>query len=371
MSAAEKSSTWVEIDLTALRENVRAFLMQTGRELMAIVKANAYGHGAVPVARTAVQSGATWLGVSRIEEALELREAGIDTKILILGYTPPRKISTAIRNHVSIACWDRRQIDLISKFAVNNRIDAKAHLKVDTGMSRLGASYQSAESIAEYIIKKPGVEFEGLFTHYACADEPNTAVTDLQERRFMDLLNRLEKNQTLPGILHVSNSAAALVRPSSYFNMVRIGIALYGLHPSRNRMLNENFSPALSWKSILSQVKDVPPGTGISYGHEYITSKRELIGTIPTGYGDGYRRVKGNNVLVGGKRVPVVGRVCMDYIMVNLDDAPDAKEGDEVVIIGSQNGISITAEEIANRWDTINYEVVCGITARVPRIYFN
>jgi alanine racemase len=238
-------------------------------------------------------------------------------------------------------------------------------------MSRLGASYQSAESIAEYIIKKPGVEFEGLFTHYACADEPNTAVTDLQERRFMDLLNRLEKNQTLPGILHVSNSAAALVRPSSYFNMVRIGIALYGLHPSRNRMLNENFSPALSWKSILSQVKDVPPGTGISYGHEYITSKRELIGTIPTGYGDGYRRVKGNNVLVGGKRVPVVGRVCMDYIMVNLDDAPDAKEGDEVVIIGSQNGISITAEEIANRWDTINYEVVCGITARVPRIYFN
>ena len=194
-------------------------------------------------------------------------------------------------------------------------------------------------------------------------------MTELQEERFFDLLNRLELKQVLPKIIHVSNSAAALSRPSSHFNMVRIGIAMYGLHPSKHQNLNEHFSPALTWKSILGQVKKVTPGSGISYGHEYITRKSELIGTIPVGYGDGYRRVRNNSVLIGGKHVPVVGRVCMDYIMVNLDDLPDIKEGDEVVLIGSQNGNSITAEEIAERWDTINYEVVCGLTARVPRIY--
>ena len=153
--------------------------------------------------------------------------------------------------------------------------------------------------------------------------------------------------------------------------MVRVGIAMYGLHPSKYCMLDERFSPALTWKSVVGQIKKVAPGTGISYGHEYITSKNELIGTIPTGYGDGYRRVRDNIVLVGGKRVPVVGRVCMDYIMVNLDNASHVKEGDEVVIIGTQNGNTITAEGLAERWDTINYEVVCGLTARVPRIFIN
>lgn len=357
--------------MTAIRDNVRAFLLLTGREVMAIVKANAYGHGAVPVAKTAIQSGASWLGVSRIEEAIELREAGIETSILILGYTPPEKIPTAIRNHISIACWNRKQIDLVSECAQKNRINAKAHLKVDTGMSRLGAPHESAESIAEHIIETPGVEFEGLFTHFACADEPNPAVTELQEGRFQELLNRLQKNQSLPEIIHVSNSAAALIRPSSFFNMVRIGIAMYGLHPSKHQILGEDFTPALTWKSVLGQVKKVAPGTGISYGHEYVTAKSELIGTIPVGYGDGYRRVKGNYVLAGGKRVQVVGRVCMDYIMVNLETAPDVKEGDEVVLIGSQNGNMITAEELAERWNTINYEIVCGLNARVPRIYKN
>lgn len=371
MSLPENFSTWLEIDLSAIRDNVRAFLLLTGREVMAIVKANAYGHGAVPVAKTAIQSGATWLGVSRIEEAIELRAAGIETRILILGYTPPEKIPTAIRNQISIACWNRRQIDLASECAQKNQINAKAHLKVDTGMSRLGAPPESAESIAEHIIEAPGVEFEGLFTHFACADEPNPAVTELQEGRFQELLNRLQKNQLLPEIIHISNSAAALIRPSSFFNMVRIGIAMYGLHPSKHQILGENFTPALTWKSVLGQVKKVAPGTGISYGHEYVTAKSELIGTIPVGYGDGYRRVKGNYVLAGGKRVPVVGRVCMDYIMVNLETAPDVKEGDEVVLIGSQNGNTISAEELAERWNTINYEIVCGLNARVARIYKN
>jgi alanine racemase len=153
--------------------------------------------------------------------------------------------------------------------------------------------------------------------------------------------------------------------------MVRIGIAMYGLHPSKYCMLDEHFSTALTWKSVLGQIKKVSPGSGISYGHEYVTNKNELIGTIPVGYGDGYRRKRNNSVLVRGKRVAVVGRVCMDYIMVNLDDVSNAKEGDEVVLIGSQNGNSITAEELAERWDTINYEVVCGLTARIPRIYIN
>jgi alanine racemase len=211
------------------------------------------------------------------------------------------------------------------------------------------------------------VEVEGIFSHLARADETQVAVTEGQERKFNDLLAEIESAGLRPPLAHIANSAAALSRPSSHLDMVRIGMALYGLSPAQEISLREGMQPALSWKARLSHVQSYPPGSGVSYGHAYTTQGDERIGVVPVGYGDGYRREHGNQVLIQGAHVPVVGRVCMDQLMVKLDDVPQAQVGDEVVLIGSQMGGKITVEELASHWGTFNYEVVCGLSARVPR----
>jgi len=246
---------------------------------------------------------------------------------------------------------------------------ARVHLKVDTGMSRLGVGLEDAFSMAEEIAKSRSVIFEGIFTHYARADEQDNTSAMQQERDFRYLVDQLEMRGIKPLNVHAANSAASLAMPGSRFTLIRPGISIYGLHPSPAYPLAKEFRAALEWKAILSQVKVLPPGRGISYGHEYVTQSEERIGTIPVGYADGFRRLVGNQVLVGGTRVPVVGRVCMDQVAVQLDEVPGAQPGDEVVIIGSQGGSRISVEEVAARWGTINYEVVCGLAARVPRIY--
>ncbi len=216
----------------------------------------------------------------------------------------------------------------------------------------------------------PGISFEGVFTHFATADEANPTTSDAQEKRFRQAVEALDLNGLRPPIVHAANSAAGLTRPSAYFNLIRAGIAIYGLHPSSQCLLPTEFKPALQWKSVLSQVKTLPPGQGVSYGHIYTTRAIERIGTVPVGYADGFRRTSGNQVLVGGVKVPVVGRICMDQIMVQLDQVPHAAAGDEVVLIGSQGNERLSAEMLANTWDTINYEVTCGLAARVPRFYY-
>jgi alanine racemase len=235
-------------------------------------------------------------------------------------------------------------------------------------MSRLGANPEKVPLLLREIGWLTGVQVEGLFTHFACADEADPTPTDKQERIFHSLVTELGSAGMHIPLIHAANSVTGLTRSSALFNCVRLGIGMYGLHPSAERPLPPDFQPALTWRSLLSQVKTLPPGRGISYGHEYVTSRDERIGTAPVGYADGFRRVPGNQVLVGGRKVPVVGRVTMDQIMIQLDEAPDASEGDEVVLLGVQGGESITAEEIANRWGTINYEVTSGIAHRVPRI---
>jgi alanine racemase len=362
-------STWIEIELSAIEKNVELIRKKTGVRVMAVVKANAYGHGTVPVARASLQGGATWLGVARTEEALNLREAGLDCPILVLGYSPAGKVSEAIIHNVSLTLWSGEQLKHMSSSAVKVGKQAKLHLKVDTGMSRLGVQPNETLAIAEEINKSPGVIFEGIFTHFARADEEDPSATENQGQKFRNVLKSLTTSGINPPLVHAANSAAALSQPSSYFNMVRPGIAIYGLEPSKKRRLPEEFQAALMWKSVLSQVKTLPPGRGISYGHEYVTRGIERLGTVPVGYADGFRRVRGNQVLIGGKHIPVVGRVCMDQISVQLDEVPSAQEGDEVVIIGPQGDVKITAEQVAELWGTINYEVVCGIGARVPRIY--
>ena len=362
-------ATWVTVDLDAIKNNVRYFLDRTSVQVMAIVKANAYGHGAVQVAQAALEAGATWCGVARTNEALELRQEGIDYPILLLGYTPETCYEEMIHHQISITVWDIRQIERMSVIASQMNQEARIHLKVDTGMSRLGVTPVQVINLLRKVKALSNIHIEGLFTHFACADETDSKPTDIQEKQFHELLAKLKGNGIQIPLVHAANSAASLTRPSAYFNCVRVGIAMYGLHPSPECPLPTVFRPALAWKSVLSQVKLLPPGRGISYGHEYVTSREERIGTVPVGYADGFRRVRGNQVLVGGRKVPVVGRVTMDQIMVQLDAVPKASAGDEVVLLGVQGGQSITAEEIADRWGAINYEITSGIAHRVPRIY--
>jgi alanine racemase len=365
----EMHSTWASVDLSAIKNNVHRILDRSKVQVMAIVKANAYGHGAVPVAQAALEAGASWCGVARVSEALELRQAGLNCPILILGYTPKLQYGEMIARQVSMTIWDLRQVEEISVTASLLGKEAKLHLDVDTGMSRLGAEPDEIVGLLGTIAHLPNVQVEGLFTHFACADEADPAPTDHQEELFHGLMKKLESTGIHIPLIHVANSAASLTRPSVYFDCVRLGIAMYGLHPSAECPLPPGFRPALTWKSVLSQVKTLPPGRGVSYGHEYVTTRAERIGTVPVGYADGFRRASGNQVLVAGRKVPVVGRVTMDQIMVQLDAVSDAKEGDEVVLVGVQGESSITAEDIAGWWGTINYEVTSGIAHRVARIY--
>lgn len=362
-------SNWVTVDTSAIRNNVQLILEHTKTQVMAIVKANAYGHGTIPVTQAALNAGATWCGVARFSEALELRRANINCPILLLGYTPREQFEEMIVNQVSMTIWDPEQVSWMSAAAKRAGQPARIHLKVDTGMSRLGVQPEEALNLARLVSKAPRIQFEGVYSHFARADETDPAAADFQWDRFQSVLSDLDSLNIRPPIVHHANSAASLTRPETSLSVVRFGIAMYGLHPSTECPLPEAFRPALFWKSTLSQVKTLPPGRGISYGHEYVTEGFEKIGTIPVGYDDGFRRLPGNVVLVGGKRVPVIGRVTMDQILVQLDEVPKSKAGDEVVLIGRQGNELITAEDVAAIWGTINYEVTCAIGSRVPRLY--
>ena len=369
MNRKDQFSTWVVVDLQAIEGNVRSTLALTRSSVMAVVKANGYGHGAVPVAQAAIRGGAAWLAVARIEEGFELREAGIQKPILLLGHIPISRYQEAIEAGISLTIWETTHLQAAAQAADEVGQPARLHLKVDTGMSRLGVQPQEAVGMARQIADQEHLVLEGLFSHLARADEVDGVSAAEQLRDFQSVVQGLEHVDCLPSVVHLANSAAALWWPDTHYNLVRLGIALYGLEPSKARRMPAQYQPALTWKSQLSQVKILPAGRGLSYGHIYRTSREERIGTVPVGYADGFRRIERNQVLVGGMRVPVVGRVCMDQILVQLDEVPTAKIGDEVVIIGEQDGNVISAEEVADRWGTINYEVTSMIGARVPRLY--
>jgi alanine racemase len=362
-------SNWLEIDGKAIANNVRQLMDLTGVRVMAVVKANGYGHGITPVARYAVEAGASFLGVARIDEALELRREGIDTAIHILGYTPDERMADAVEARISLTLHRPDQADPVLAAAAAAGRPARVHIKVDTGMSRLGMSPEEAFQVLRRLAGEPNIDLEGAFTHFARADELDQPATQRQEAIFDEWLGDISAAGIRPSLIHCANSAAALARPSTRHQMVRCGIAIYGMDPSGQVKLSDQYQPALRWLSRLSQVQHLGPGVGISYGHVYTTQGEETIGVIPVGYGDGYRRVEGNQVLIEGKRYPVVGRVCMDQIMVRLDSETDLALGQEVVLLGSSGEDRISAEEIASCWGTINYEVTCGLSARVPRLY--
>lgn len=368
-STMEPFSTWLEIDLSAIRSNIQQIGAITGRPVMAVIKANGYGHGLIEAGRAGQAGGAAWLGVARVEEAIWLRKAGITTPILVLGFSAPERVAEAIANDVTLALPNHELAKAFAAQAGALGQSLRVHAKFDTGMGRLGVFPEDGLEFARLIHSMPELRMEGMFTHFASADDPVIATTDWQLDRFTRLVEALSAAGLRPPLVHAANSAASLYFPRARFDMVRAGIAIYGLHPSPDALLPAGFRTALTWKTQLASVKDLPANHGIGYNHRYVTTQPERIGVIPVGYADGFRRRLGNFAIVGGKRVPVAGGVCMDQCMLQLDSVPEAKIGDEVVLIGRQGEAVITAEEVGQAWNTVNYDVVCGLTARVPRFY--
>jgi alanine racemase len=364
-----KHSTWIDVDLGAIQRNTGRLRDRCQVAVMAVVKAGAYGHGAAPAARAAQRGGAAWIGTARLEEALDLRRQGVEGPVLILGFTPAERVAEALEARLSLTVWSEDHLAAAQAAASATGTGAAVHVKVDSGMNRIGVPAHEAAGFVRRAADTPGVTCQGLYTHFACADSSDRRPTARQHAAFAGVVEAVQAAGLRPAWVHAANSAGALAYPEARWDMVRSGVGLYGMHPSPEVPLPSEFEAALQWKSRLTLVKVVPPGQGVSYGHAYTTRGEERIGTVSVGYADGFRRVEDNVVLVGSRRVPVVGRVCMDQCLVRLDEVLEARAEDEVVLLGSQGGERITAEEIGARWGTINYEVTCGITERVARVY--
>lgn len=366
---------WAEVDLKAIAHNVQQIrrLVSPRAEVMAVVKANAYGHGAVEVARTALASGAGRLAVARVNEAEKLREAGIGAPILLLGYTPPGQFPDVLRLALGQTVYDPAMAGALNELAGRKGGRVAVHIKIDTGMGRLGfpAERTSRKEILQ-IARLPHLEVEGIFTHFATADSRDKGYALEQLERFLDFLDALRKEGLEVPFRHCANSAAIIDLPQSHLDLVRPGIAIYGLYPSgevqRSRL---HLKPAMALKAKVAQVKKVPAGFKISYGATYATPAPTVIATLPVGYADGYTRLLSSRgeVLIHGRKAPVVGRVCMDQCMIDVGHVPDVFPGDEVVFFGRQGEAVLPVEEVAEAIGTINYEVVCMVSGRVPRVY--
>jgi alanine racemase len=367
--------TWAEIDLKAIAHNIKEIrsLLKTSTKFMAILKANAYGHGMLEVAHTCVKQGVDYLGVALLDEALYLRENGITTPVLILGYTPPSALDEVVEYSFRQTIFDQKTAEALSDAAVKKGRKAFVHIKVDTGMSRTGffTDEETVKTVA-HICKLPGLTVEGIYTHLAAADSADETFTRLQLERFSGFLQALQKSGIEIPIRHAANSAGIAFYPEAHYDLVRAGINLYGLRSSLERESILNLIPAMRLKSRVVMVKEVPESTVVSYGCTYVTSRLTRIATVPIGYGDGYTRAYSNRVwaMVRGHRVPLIGRVCMDYCMFDATAVDDIQVGDEVILFGRQED-QVTADELAEITGTINYEVVCLLNSRVPRVYVN
>ena len=363
--------TQLIIDLDAIRHNIQAVKEKSGVPVMAIIKADAYGHGAVEVARH-LDSECAFFGVSSILEALELRQAGIEKPILILGYTPVEAYPEAIRLGIRPAIFRYEDAAALSAAAQKMGITAKFHIAVDTGMSRIGFQVSQEDAdICQKIAMLPCIEAEGLFSHFATADCADLTRSVRQEALFDKFDEMLRARGVQVKIRHLDNSAGVMNFRCKY-EMVRSGIVTYGMYPSDevdHRLLD--LKPALQWVSQITHLKVLPAGREISYGGTYVTKAETRVATIPVGYADGYRRSLSGKfyVLIRGRKAPILGRICMDQMMVDVTDIPDAQLGDTVVLVGQSGKLSITVEEIAAMQDSFNYEFVCGISRRVPRVY--
>lgn len=365
--------TWAEIDLDALAHNVRAFKRHVGpaTEVMAVVKANAYGHGAVPVSRVALESGATRLAVARLDEGVQLRRAGIDAPILVMGYTLPARAELLARWDLTPTINTLEGAQALSAAAVASGRVASFHVKIDTGMGRYGLLPEEVVSFICAVSAMNGLRWEGLYTHFAVADLADKDFTRRQFSLYRDVVTALTEAGHPAALKHIANSAGTLDLPKVHLDAVRIGIAMYGLHPSNEVEPAIPLRPLLTLKSRVARVRTLPTGASISYGRTYITQRPTPVALIPVGYGDGYHRLMSNRgeVLIRGGRAPIVGRVCMDQFVVDISGIRGVTQDDEVVLIGRQGQEAISAERVATWAETINYEVTTSILPRVTRVF--
>jgi alanine racemase len=382
----EASLVKAEIDLKAIGHNIKELrrITHPKARLMAVVKANGYGHGAIQVAQCALQNGAASLGVARIEEGIQIRKAGIEVPVLIFGYTDPQRAADLLEYDLTQTVYTLAFAQTLSQTAASVHKKIRIHLKVDTGMGRLGLlphTFQSdnpvainADAIKETlaIAGLKALELEGIFTHFATADSADKSYAENQLDLFMNYLNRLRKAGLEPSVRHAANSAALIDLPRSHLDMVRPGIATYGLYPSEEINKHKVFlKPAMSLKAQIIHLKDVPAGFKVSYGITHETLKPTTIATLPIGYADGLNRLLSSRgqMLVHGQRAPIIGRVCMDLTMLDVGHIDGVQVGDEVVVFGQQDNANLSIDEMASLLNTINYEIVTSITARVPRVY--
>lgn len=368
---------WAEVNLDNIAHNAKEIRRITDKkaEIMGVVKADAYGHGVMEVAKTLLENGVTRLAVSMLDEAIQLRKNGIDVPILILSYTDPRRAEEIILNDVTQTVFSHDLAEALSEAAVRLDKNIKIHIKIDSGMTRVGfmPGYSAVKNVVR-ISKLPKIIIEGLFTHFASADENDRSYTYMQFERFMSVVSELNRIGIYIPVKHVCNSAGIIEFPEMHLNMVRPGVVLYGMYPSEEVHKDIiDLRPAMTLKANIILVKDVEADTCISYGRIFKTQRESRIATLPIGYADGYTRLltgKGR-VLVNGQSVPIVGKICMDQCMIDVSEVPgEVNVGDEAVLFGNQNGSEIKIEDLADKIGTINYEIACIIGKRIPRVYW-
>ena len=372
MTSSINRPTWVEIDLDHLKNNIEEVRRVTDKNALvtAVIKADAYGHGALKVIDTLLNNGADRLAVAALNEALEIREKYPEVPILILGYTPDELIEKVITNNIIQTVYSKEQVELISQTAEKLKKEATVHIKIDTGMRRLGFNWENYNEILS-VFEYEHIKFEGIYTHFAKADDKDKAFTIKQFNRFNLVIKELEENKIKVPIKHVSNSAAIIDLPEFSYDMVRAGIMLYGVYPSKDvGRDNVNLKPVMTFKTRIAHVKYIEEGEGISYGLVYKADRHMKVATLPVGYADGYSRLLTSKaeVLIKSSRREVIGRICMDQLMIDLGKSK-AQVGDEVILFGYNDKESLPVDEIANWLGTINYEVLCMISRRVPRVY--
>ncbi|MHB0987853.1 MAG: alanine racemase [Bellilinea sp.] len=373
MADIEGVVTWAEIDLEAIRKNVRSFIRHVGStvQVMAVVKANAYGHGAAPVARAALEAGATRLAVHRLTEGIELRQAGIDAPVLVMGYTPPAGASAFVEWNLTPSTITPEFVQALSAQAATQGKTMRVHVKVDTGMSRYGLLPAEVVPFLRAVRALPGIQVEGLFTHFATADASDQTWVRQQIAVFDQVIAAIRNAGMDIPIIHAANSATTMKLPEAHYNAVRPGIAMYGMNPSSEWEPVFKLHPALTFKSTVSRVRELPVGAGVSYGRTFVTNRPTIAALVPVGYGDGYHRILSNKgvVLVRGRRAPIIGRVCMDQFVIDVTGIPGVLQNDEVVLVGRQGGERVSAEEVGRLAGSINYEVTTGLLPRVIRRY--
>jgi alanine racemase len=363
---------WASIDLGALEQNIRTLRkgLRRGCEVMAVVKANAYGHGIPGIAGAAIAAGATRFGVACVDEAVELRSAGVDCPILVLGYVPHWEAERVVRLDLGVALATQQLALALSREASAAGRPATVHVKLDSGMSRYGLLPEEVLPFVRAASELPGLRIEGFFTHLATADEPERALAERQLACFREVSGRLSEHGLLPPVRHALNSAGTIAYPDSHYDLVRIGIAAYGVPPAEMPGL-PRLRPALSFKARIARLRRVPAGTSVGYGATFVARRPTDLALIPVGYADGWTRLLSDRgwVLVNGRRAPIVGRISMDQCTIDVTDLGQVRQDDEVVLLGEQGGDAITAQEVAGWRGTIAYEVLTSMAVRVPRVY--